>query len=94
MSFQIPQISAVSTADQLSDVNKYPYFMRMVLPDQNQAETIVSLLRYFNWSYISALYSQGSYGYGGINRVKDLARLRGICIAYTEGMCLEHYASA
>ena len=57
----MPQISAVSSADDLSNKAKYPFFSRMVSPDHNQAEAIVSLLEEFEWTYFSAVYSQGKF---------------------------------
>ena len=75
-------MSAVSTADTLSE-KKYDYFMRMVSPDRYQAEAIISLIRHFGWTYFSLLYSQGSYGVGGMERLVTLAKDTGVCIAYS-----------
>ena len=75
-------MSAVSTVDTLSE-KKYNYFMRMVSPDMYQAEAIISLIRHFGWTYISLLYSQGSYGVGGMERLVMLAKDASVCIAYS-----------
>ena len=80
---RIPQISPISMTDELSNKELYPYFMRIVPPNRNQARTIIDIIERFNWTYISTVNSEGSYGGTGIKHVKTLARKRGICIAYS-----------
>ncbi|KAK6165319.1 hypothetical protein SNE40_022267 [Patella caerulea] len=79
----IPQISYSSTSDQLSNKVLYPYFMRVVPPDEFQAEAIVSLISQYGWSYISIVYSEGSYGEYGYKNIKKLTDKGGICIGTT-----------
>ncbi len=86
---QVPQVSAVSTSDALSDA-RFSYFARVAAADTHQAETIVALLRRFRWTYVSLVYSAGSYGVGGATRIKKLAKKFGICIAQSAIIRLVH----
>ena len=80
--FHIPMVGAVSTSEALSDKGKYKYFLRVVPSDLYQAKAIIDILLHFNWTFISAINSPGSYGQTGIKTVKTLADENGICIAY------------
>ncbi|XP_038871329.1 metabotropic glutamate receptor 2-like [Salvelinus namaycush] len=79
--FQIPQISYASTSAKLSDKSRYDYFARTVPPDFYQAKAIAEILRYFNWTYVSTVASEGDYGETGIDAFQQEARARQICIA-------------
>jgi len=60
--FQIPQIGLYATSDDLSDKSKYGYFTRLVSPDKYQVKAILDLCQHYGWTYISLVYSDGSYG--------------------------------
>lgn len=79
--FQIPQISYASTSSKLSDKSRYDYFARTVPPDFYQAKAMAEILRYFNWTYVSTVASEGDYGETGIDAFQQEARSRQICIA-------------
>ncbi|KAJ3602175.1 hypothetical protein NHX12_029934 [Muraenolepis orangiensis] len=79
--FQIPQISYASTSAKLSDKTRYDYFARTVPPDFYQAKAMAEILRYFNWTYVSTVASEGDYGETGIDAFQQEARARHICIA-------------
>uniref|UniRef100_A0AAY4E302 Metabotropic glutamate receptor 3 n=1 Tax=Denticeps clupeoides TaxID=299321 RepID=A0AAY4E302_9TELE len=79
--FQIPQISYASTSAKLSDKTRYDYFARTVPPDFYQAKAIAEILRYFNWTYVSTVASEGDYGETGIDAFQQEARALQICIA-------------
>ena len=81
--YHIPHISWIATSDQLTSEERYPYFSRVVPADRFQAIAIVDVIAHFNWTYISALYSQGSYGSNGIKDVLAGAREKGMCVAFT-----------
>ena len=72
--WQLPQISQTATSDVLSDKTRFPYFFRMVPPDRYQVKVIASLLQYFNWTHISIVYSEGSYGRDGIKELKEILK--------------------
>ncbi|XP_028305418.1 metabotropic glutamate receptor 3 isoform X2 [Gouania willdenowi] len=82
--FQIPQISYASTSAKLSDKTRYDFFARTVPPDFYQAKAMAEILRYFNWTYVSTVASEGDYGETGIEAFEQEARMRNICIATYE----------
>ncbi|XP_077991273.1 metabotropic glutamate receptor 3-like [Glandiceps talaboti] len=77
----IPQISYYATSDELSDKDRFPYFLRTVPPDRMQAQAIVDLMLHFGWSYISTINSDESYGKNGVKNIKAEVTKHGICIA-------------
>ena len=79
--FDITMISPAATSDDLSDRFKYPNFYRMVPPDSFQAKVMIDLLAHFNWSYISVVHAENSYGYGGLTFMRQHAKIKGVCIA-------------
>ena len=79
--FRIPQISPASTAQALSDKSRYEFFARTVPPDTFQATALVDMVQLFNWSYVSTIASEGSYGESGVDAFHRQAAERNICIA-------------
>ena len=49
-----------------------------------QASAMVEMMIHYNWTYISVLFSEGSYGENGGKQVERSAKKRGICIAYSK----------
>lgn len=45
---------------------------------------MAEILRYFNWTYVSTVASEGDYGETGIEAFEQEARMRNICIATSE----------
>ena len=84
--FTTPQISYASSSALLNNRNSYSYFYRTTPPDTLQAQAMVDLLLYFNWTYISTIYSQDTYGEPGIDELHALAEKSGICIDLNEGI--------
>ena len=82
--FRIPQISPASTAQALSDKSRFEFFARTVPPDTFQATALVDMVQMFNWSYVSTIASEGSYGESGVDAFHRQAAERNICIAVTE----------
>ena len=58
--------------------------MRVAPPDRLQAEAIMDIIDHFNWTYISLLYSEGSYGENGGKQIEKQAEAKGVCIAYSK----------
>ena len=81
--YEIPHMSWTASSQELSDKARFQYFSRVIPPDQFQSKVIVSIIRHFNWTYISTLHSEGSYGSNGIHAVQRLTKKHGICIAYS-----------
>ncbi|XP_015510635.2 metabotropic glutamate receptor [Neodiprion lecontei] len=82
--FHIPQISPASTANALSDKTRFDYFARTVPPDTFQSMALVDVVKSVNWSYVSTIYSEGSYGEYGIEMFTRQANDRNVCIAAAE----------
>lgn len=82
--FHIPQISPASTAKALSDKSRFEYFARTVPPDTFQSSALVDIVKSVNWSYVSTVYSEGSYGEYGIEVFHREAQERNVCIATAE----------
>ena len=59
--FNIPQIGYSSTSKELSGKNFFKFFLRVVPSDHHQAQVVSSLLRYYNWTYISVVYTDGEW---------------------------------
>ncbi|KAF4533217.1 hypothetical protein B566_EDAN011844 [Ephemera danica] len=82
--FHIPQISPASTAQALSDKSRFDFFARTVPPDTFQAIALVDIVKSLNWSYVSTVYSEGSYGENGFEAFHREATERNVCIAAAE----------
>ena len=82
--FQIPVLSTLATSDDLSDKARFPYFMRLVPPDKLQTIALVKIIEYFGWSYVSLLYSEGSYGENAAKNIDRLARTSDMCLAVSQ----------
>lgn len=57
--FSIPQIGYSTTSKDLSDKARYSTFLRVVPSDYYQAQVIIDVVRRFNWTYISAVNTDG-----------------------------------
>uniref|UniRef100_A0A183SEB6 G_PROTEIN_RECEP_F3_4 domain-containing protein n=1 Tax=Schistocephalus solidus TaxID=70667 RepID=A0A183SEB6_SCHSO len=77
--FDIPQIGYSATAASLSDVIEYRTFIRVVPSDALQVKVIASILRFFQWTYVILVNSQGLYGEKGILALKNEMQSLGIC---------------
>ena len=56
------QVSFFSTSPALSSEDRFPFFMRTIPSDKNQAEAMVEIVKLFNWTYVAAVYEESSYG--------------------------------
>ncbi|XP_039287871.1 metabotropic glutamate receptor 1-like [Nilaparvata lugens] len=79
--FQIPQIGYSTTSRDLSDKNRFNYFLRVVPSDYYQAQVMVDLVRTHNWTYVSAVNTDENYGQSGMQAFKELALRANVCIA-------------
>lgn len=78
--------SPSATSDILSDKKKFPYFMRMSSPDRYQVKAMSHLFKHFDWTYVAAVYSKGSYGEGGVEQLRAAAAKLSICIGAALGI--------
>ncbi|CAL4121485.1 unnamed protein product, partial [Meganyctiphanes norvegica] len=79
--FSIPQVGYSATSRDLSDKSRFSYFLRVVPSDYYQAQVMVDIVRHYNWTYISAVHTDGNYGQSGMQAFKELAEKNNICIA-------------
>uniref|UniRef100_A0A8C3G1H3 Metabotropic glutamate receptor 1 n=1 Tax=Cyclopterus lumpus TaxID=8103 RepID=A0A8C3G1H3_CYCLU len=82
--FNIPQIAYSATSMDLSDKSLFKYFMRVVPSDMQQAKAMVDIVKKYNWSFVSAIHTEGNYGESGMEAFKDMAAKEGICIAHSD----------
>ncbi|XP_061659851.1 glutamate receptor, metabotropic 5a [Syngnathoides biaculeatus] len=82
--FNIPQIAYSATSMTLSDKSLFKYFMRVVPSDMQQARAMVDIVKRYNWSYVSAIHTEGNYGESGMEAFKDMAAKEGLCIAHSD----------
>ena len=75
--FEIPLVSYSATSAKLSNKDEYKYFSRTVTSDDFQIPAIIDLLVYFNWTYVSVLYSDEAYGIAGYEGLKEKAQEKG-----------------
>ena len=77
---QFVQISFASTSPLLSDRSKYPYFMRVVTPDDAQAKAMIGIIQKLESDYVQIVYSTGAYGEAGKDKIKEEAFKNNICV--------------
>ncbi|CAF0881048.1 unnamed protein product [Rotaria sordida] len=78
---EIPQISYASTSTELSQKPRFQYFSRVVPPDTYQAEAVVSIIQFLNWTYVVVIKETGSYGERLTDDFKAKLKNKTICIA-------------
>ncbi|XP_022109280.1 metabotropic glutamate receptor 8-like [Acanthaster planci] len=81
--FRVPIISYLATSDELSNKNRFPYFLRSTPPDMLNAQAIIDILQWFGWDYVALIYSLDSYGIRGAQEVQKLTEKNGICLAFS-----------
>ncbi|XP_060947507.1 metabotropic glutamate receptor 1 [Limanda limanda] len=82
--FNIPQIAYSATSTDLSDKTLFKYFLRVVPSDVLQARAMLDIVKRYNWTYVSAVHTEGNYGESGMEAFKELASLEGLCIAHSD----------
>ncbi|XP_052227512.1 metabotropic glutamate receptor-like [Dreissena polymorpha] len=90
--FQIPQISYGATSTELSATSRYDFFMRNVVSETHQARAIVEILKRFQWTYVTCVHDDTSYGERGYQEIFKLAQEEKSCIA--EAMKVKQYVSS
>ncbi|XP_072047031.1 metabotropic glutamate receptor 2-like [Amphiura filiformis] len=79
--YNVPMISYYATSDELSNTDRFPFFLRTVPPDKFQVGAVIDLLLHYNWKYIALFYSIDSYGVHGARQIQTMAENLDICIA-------------
>jgi len=79
---RIPIVAMTASSDGLSDKNTFPYFSRMIPPDQYQMQAVLSVILLNNWTYVSVMHLEGAYGENAVFRFKkEFSKHQGVCIA-------------
>ena len=60
----VPAISYSATSPTLSDADAYPFFTRVVPPDDGVSVAAMQFVKAAGWKRIAVLYSDDSYGQG------------------------------
>ena len=74
-------ISNSASSTIFEDKKRYPNFFRTIPSDRLQVGALVSIIAYFNWSYVSVVNSYGSYGRGGMELLIAKLKKDGKCVA-------------
>ncbi|KAF3702881.1 Metabotropic glutamate receptor 1 [Channa argus] len=82
--FNIPQIAYSATSIDLSDKTLFKYFLRVVPSDTLQARAMLDIVKRYNWTYVSAVHTEGNYGESGMEAFKELASQEGLCISHSD----------
>lgn len=80
-SMGIPVISYSASSVDLDDRINYPYFLRTVPSDLDQASAMVEIIKEMGWQYVSLAYVNTNYGSKGKETFLRLAKDAGICVA-------------
>nr|XP_057912520.1 metabotropic glutamate receptor 1b [Doryrhamphus excisus]XP_057912521.1 metabotropic glutamate receptor 1b [Doryrhamphus excisus] len=82
--FDIPQIAYSATSIDLSDKTLFKYFLRVVPSDTLQARALLDIVKRYNWTYVSAVHTEGNYGESGMEVFKELASQEGLCLSHSD----------
>ena len=74
-----PVISYLSTSVELNNRKKYSNFYRTIPSDESFSTMVVDLIKHFNWTYVSILASDNSYGWHGRYVLRSLFKEQNIC---------------
>ena len=81
---KIPIISFAATSDELSST-QFPYFLRTVPPDRQQARVQADLFEHFKWTYVGTVALDDSYGRFGVSAIQNESyKRKTFCIAFSE----------
>ncbi|KAK3587574.1 hypothetical protein CHS0354_004866 [Potamilus streckersoni] len=77
----IPFISSASSSPDLDDRINFPYFLRTVPSDKEQAKAMISIIKKMGWEFVSLLYVANNYGSKGKEAFLQFANQSNICVA-------------
>ena len=78
--FNLPVISPMATTNRFLNDDEYPTFLRTVQGDSTIASALAILAKSLGLQYVTVLYSDNSFGYGGRDVFSSVAMQEGICI--------------
>ncbi|XP_069748432.1 LOW QUALITY PROTEIN: extracellular calcium-sensing receptor-like [Narcine bancroftii] len=88
--FYIPQVSYASSSRLLSNKNEYKAFLRTIPNDEQQATAMAEIIEHFQWNWVGTLAADDDYGRPGIDKFREEAVKRDICIDFSE-MISQYY---
>lgn len=78
---QVPLLSFTATDPTLSSL-QYPYFVRTTHSDLYQMAAIADIVRYYEWTQVTAIYIDDDHGRNGIISLADQLAVRGCKISH------------
>uniref|UniRef100_A0A8I5U155 Extracellular calcium-sensing receptor n=1 Tax=Pongo abelii TaxID=9601 RepID=A0A8I5U155_PONAB len=82
--FYIPQVSYASSSRLLSNKNQFKSFLRTIPNDEHQATAMADIIEYFRWNWVGTIAADDDYGRPGIEKFREEAEERDICIDFSE----------
>uniref|UniRef100_A0A8C7CG40 Receptor ligand binding region domain-containing protein n=1 Tax=Oncorhynchus kisutch TaxID=8019 RepID=A0A8C7CG40_ONCKI len=79
MSEMIPMVSSI-----LCSKNRFPSFFRTIPSDKYQVESIVRILRQFNWNWVAFIGGDNDYSRDALTVFQDKIRPANSCLAYQD----------
>ncbi|XP_029599716.1 taste receptor type 1 member 1 isoform X2 [Salmo trutta] len=84
MSEMIPMVTHGASSVQLSYKNRFPSFFRTIPSDKYQVESIVRILRQFNWNWVAFIGGDNDYSRDALTVFQEKIRPANICLAYQD----------
>ena len=78
--YRVTQISYGATSAALKNFPRYPYLLRTLPSDDDQALALVKLFKSFGWTYVQVVQGPTLYGASSAEEFKRIAKLEGICV--------------
>ncbi|KAL3851620.1 hypothetical protein ACJMK2_015353 [Sinanodonta woodiana] len=80
MGLSLPVVSYTASTPDLDDRIDFPYFLRTVPSDVDQAKAMVQIIKSMEWEYVSVMYVDNNYGRKAQKAFIDIAKNDGICV--------------
>ncbi|KAG0515686.1 hypothetical protein BDA96_10G300500 [Sorghum bicolor] len=77
----VPLLSFAATDPTLS-ASEYPYFIRTTTSDYFQMNAVASIVDYYQWKRVTAIYVDDDYGRGGVSALGDALALKRAQVSY------------
>ncbi|ESP03552.1 hypothetical protein LOTGIDRAFT_67722, partial [Lottia gigantea] len=76
----IPVVSYAASTPDLDDRTNFPYFIRTVPSDKDQAEAMLAVIQAMGWEYVDILFVANNYGTKGKDQFVRVAEENGVCV--------------
>jgi glutamate receptor, ionotropic, plant len=77
----VPLLSFAATDPSLS-ASEYPYFLRTTISDYFQMHAVASIVDYYQWKEVTAIFVDDDYGRGGVSALGDALTAKRARISY------------